>query len=544
MDLKNDFWLNEAQRVAKLGIFIYDIKNDMWTSSELLDEMVDINKGYVKNFNGWVNTIHPSQREEVKAYADETIKTGKDFNIEYRVVCPNEEIEKWVVGKGKVYFDEQGIPDKVAGTIHDISELKRSEERYKKLYVEFQQKQALLVSLINSIPDLIFYKDINSVYLGCNKAFEAFTGKKEEDIVGRNDFDLFNKEDAKFFSDMDLIMIQQQKHSINEEWVKYPDGKCVLLDTLKTPYYDPQGNILGIIGVSRDRTERSKKEEFQKSIEEERRRLNELKEADRIRTEFFANISHELRTPINVIFSALQMEELLLKDFSNENISVDKFKYTKMMKQNCYRLLRLISNLIDITKIDTNYFQINKINHDIVSIIENVTLSVAEYIENKGISITFDTDVEEKIIAYDPEKIERIILNLLSNAVKFTPCGGNITIKIEEHTSDICIRVKDTGRGIPKNKLNSIFDRFVQVDKSLTRTNEGSGIGLSIVKALVELHGGTISVTSEEGQGTEFFIYLPCKLVECGTSIISASGVEISESYIEKINIEFSDIYN
>ena len=215
-----------------------------------------------------------------------------------------------------------------------------------------------------------------------------------------------------------------------------------------------------------------------------------------------------------------------------------------MMKQNCYRLLRLINNIIDITKIDNDYFNINESNNDIINLIENVTLSVADYIENKGISITFDTDVEEKIIVYDPEKIERIILNLLSNAVKFTPRGGNIVIKIEDNTSNICIRIKDTGRGIPHSKLDSIFERFVQVDKSLTRTHEGSGIGLSIVKALVELHGGTISVTSKDGQGTEFIIYIPCKVVESQAHVKSVSAVQMVKNCIEKINIEFSDIYN
>lgn len=544
MDLRNDFWLNEAQKMAKLGIFVYDIRKDLWISSEIFDEIIGANDSHVNDLKSWLNTVHHSQRKEMELYINEAISTGKDINKEYLLASQIDGNERWVIAKGKVYFNEDGIIEKIVGTIQDISELKRSEERYKKLYVEFEQKQSFLESLINSIPDLIFFKDINSVYLGCNKAFETFVGKKAEDIIGHTDFDIFNKEDAEFFRAMDSRMMKQGEYITNEEWVTYPDGNHVFLDTLKTPYYDPKGNILGLIGVSRDITERNKKEELQKSIEEERRILNELKETDRIKTEFFANISHELRTPINVIFSALQMEELMLEGYSNENISTDKFKYTKMMKQNCYRLLRLISNLIDITKIDTDYFHINKTNNDIVSIIENITLSVAEYIENKGISITFDTDIEEKIIAYDPEKIERIILNLLSNAVKFTPCGGNITVKIEDNDSDICVRVKDTGRGIPDNKVNSIFERFVQVDKSLTRTHEGSGIGLSIVKALVELHGGTISVTSKEGEGSEFIIYIPCELVEGEDYTKSESCSQIGEGYIEKINIEFSDIYN
>ncbi|KZL90524.1 PAS domain-containing sensor histidine kinase [Clostridium magnum] len=420
MDLKNDFLINELQRIGKLGVFIYDIKKDIWNSSELLDKLAGISDSYIKNTKGWLNTVHPSQRADMESYANEVIKTGKDFDIEYRLACENDEIEKWVAAKGKVFFNDQGVPEKLAGTIQDVSELKKSEERYKKLY----------------------------------------------------------------------------------------------------------------------------NEELQKSIEEERRRLNELKEADRIKTEFFTNISHELRTPINVIFSALQMEELMLKDYLNDNIPIDKFKYIKMMKQNCYRLLRLINNLIDITKIDNGYFSLNESNDDIINLIENVTLSVAGYIENKGISITFDTDVEEKIIAHDPEKIERVILNLLSNAVKFTPCNGNIIVKVEDNTNDICIRVKDTGKGIPDNKLDSIFERFVQVDKSLTRNHEGSGIGLSIVKSLVELHSGKIIVKSKEGIGTEFVINIPCKLIEGESYAESTCNAQIGKSYIEKINMEFSDIYN
>ena len=213
------------------------------------------------------------------------------------------------------------------------------------------------------------------------------------------------------------------------------------------------------------------------------------------------------------------------------------------MKQNCYRLLRLISNLIDITKIDAGYFDINEINNDIINLIENITMSVADYIENKGLQLIFDTDVEEKIIACDPEKIERIILNLLSNAVKFTSSRGNIMVTIEDGIENICIRVKDTGKGIPAEKLNSIFERFVQVDKSLARDHEGSGIGLSIVKCLVELHGGTISVRSKEGYGTEFIIYIPCKLVD-ESHDDNVDDDALGKSYIEKINIEFSDIYN
>lgn len=288
--------------------------------------------------------------------------------------------------------------------------------------------------------------------------------------------------------------------------------------------------------------QRKRAEEELLKAHEERRRLDDLMEHDRVKTEFFANISHELRTPINVIFSSLQLYESNLKGCLDRNIYSNCHKYINIMKQNCYRLLRLTNNLIDITKIDVGYFEIYKTNVNIINLIEDITLSVADYIESKGLSIIFDTDIEEKIIACDPDKIERIILNLLSNAVKFTQPGGEIMVSIENGVENICIKVKDTGRGIPEEKLNLIFERFVQVDRSLTRDHEGSGIGLSIVKALVELHGGTIYVNSEIEHGTEIIIYLPCELVEKAKDLHQMSN-STEKNNVEKINIEFSDIY-
>lgn len=543
MNLENDFWLREAQKVAKLGIYVYDINKDEWISSEVIDEIFGINDDYIKNFRGWLNIIHSTYRAQMRTYVQESINTGKDLSKEYLIVRQNDGAERWVSVTGKLYFNEDGMPEKLAGTIQDISELKRSEERYKKLYIEFERKEALLKSLINSIPDLIFYKDINSVYIGCNKAFEDFVGMKEENIIGYNDFELFDKEMAQVFRTMDLEMIRQGKPRSNEEWVKYPDGKSVLLDTLKTLYYDHYGNVLGLIGISRDITEKNKKEKLQKSIDEKSRKINELREYDKIKTEFFANISHELRTPINVIFSALQMHELKLRDCSFLNDSTDKYKYTEMMKQNCYRILRLINNLIDITKIDSGHFQINEVNCNIIRLIENVALSVAQFVNDKGLTLIFDTNVEEKIIACDPEKIERIILNLLSNAVKFTEPGGTINFNIEDTGDYICIIVKDNGRGIPDEKINHIFDRFVQVDKSLARNHEGSGIGLSIVKALVELHGGSVKAFSQLGKGSEFVIELPVKILERDQLLECPSFEKDSKYYLDRLNVEFSDIY-
>lgn len=264
-----------------------------------------------------------------------------------------------------------------------------------------------------------------------------------------------------------------------------------------------------------------------------------LKMYERIRTDFFANISHELRTPLNVIYSAEQMAERMVAGGNINNKKIDK--YLKMMKQNCFRLIKLINNLIDITKIDAANFEIRLRNMDIVKVVEDITLSVAEYIENKGVVLVFDTEVEEKVIVCDPDVVERVMLNLLSNAVKFTDKGGYIFVNIYKGDGQVYLSVKDTGVGISDKAKEQIFSRFVQVDKSVRRCREGSGIGLSLVKSLLEVHGGSISVNSKLGEGSEFIVALCDRILEDEGVTREASKGE--DERIQMIDIEFSDIY-
>jgi signal transduction histidine kinase len=266
--------------------------------------------------------------------------------------------------------------------------------------------------------------------------------------------------------------------------------------------------------------------------------LSESREKNKFITEFFSNISHELKTPLNVIFSSLQMLNLYNENIEEE-IIIKRKKYLEIMKQNSLRLIKLINNLLDMTKFDSGFITLNTKNGNIVSLVEDITMSVVSFAENKQIEIIFDTEVEEKQMAFDGDKIERIILNLLSNALKFTNKGGKVFICIYDHEDSIGISVKDTGIGIPKDKQELIFERFGQVDKTLRRNYEGTGIGLSLVQSYVKLHKGKIRVISEIDKGTEFIITLPVYLVEENDN----EKKEIEKSIIERANIELSDIY-
>lgn len=278
----------------------------------------------------------------------------------------------------------------------------------------------------------------------------------------------------------------------------------------------------------------------EKKMEEQKNELEKAIHLESIKNEFFANISHEFKTPLNIILGSMQ---LLNQNIQNDNITIDKLKRCSgTIKQNSYRLLRLVNNLIDMSRIDTGYYELQLSNNNIVSIIEDITLSVVHYVENKNISLIFDTEVEEEFIACDPDKIERIMLNLLSNAIKYTDVGGTISVDLKSDNKNIIVCVKDNGAGMPNNKLDIIFDRFGQVNSSLTKKCEGSGIGLSLVKSLIEMHGGSIDVRSEVGKGSEFIFKLPILKIKNEENIVAYR--ESKHTQIEKCNVEFSDIYN
>ncbi|MFT8313866.1 MAG: HAMP domain-containing sensor histidine kinase [Clostridium sp.] len=265
--------------------------------------------------------------------------------------------------------------------------------------------------------------------------------------------------------------------------------------------------------------------------------INRANEIDKMKMEFLANISHELRTPVNVIFSSIQLVELgLTKGDIGSNEKT--LNYLKIMKQNCYRLIKLSNNFIDMSKIEAGFMELNLNNVEIVKVIEDITLSIVPFAEERGINIVFDTEIEEKIIACDVEKIERVMLNLLSNAIKFTPKDGKIEVYMYEKDNNLHISVKDNGIGIPKYMQDRIFDRFTQVKDGLLKENEGSGIGLSLVKYLVEMHGGRVILESDMNKGCKFNIILPCNIIK-GKDIGNFNDNGIA---MKKIEIEFSDL--
>ena len=263
----------------------------------------------------------------------------------------------------------------------------------------------------------------------------------------------------------------------------------------------------------------------------------------KIKDDFFSFISHEFKTPLTIIYAAIQALELIC----GSELSEKAKKFIGQIRQNSLRQLRLVNNLLEITKAENGYLKLYKKNIDIVFLTKAITESVMQYSKGKNVNLSFQSSLDKKLIAVDDEKYERILLNLLSNAIKFTPAGKNIFVRVYNRDKEVCIEVKDEGIGIPKQKQNLIFDRFRQVDCSLVRNAEGTGIGLALVKLLVNAMKGKIVIDSEEGRGTTFTIIFPdekCFESDGNTDDGSKQAENSTDSRLIRIaEIELSDIY-
>ncbi len=473
--------------------------------------------------------LHPEDREAVRSVFRSLV--GNDTlinNSRNRYRC-KDGTYKWLSWNCTTHQRESLI----YCTVRDITSIKYYEDR-------LTQSEERYRTLVEASPFGIIMVEDNIIQYA-NQAAQKLSAA--EDVNG-----LIKKEIYDFIPhSLHRLAARRMRRMLKESYRTSLAGELTLVN-LKGELIDleitglrmPNRNDT-IMLITRDIISRKHAEELKQNLEEKKKSLDKVIEYDRMKTDFFSNISHEFKTPLNVILGTLQLLNLYLQE---DVIYVDaklKKKF-EMMKQNCYRLLRLVNNVIDITRIDSGYYEIQLANYDIVAIIKAIAYSVKEYIEAKGIQFDFDTNVHSKVIACDPDKMERIFLNLISNAIKFTKSGGSIKVAIEVNSHSVKVYVKDTGIGMPYDKQNTIFNRFIQLDKSLTKNYEGSGIGLSLVESLVKMHNGCITVNSQEGKGSEFIIELPCVTIP---EEVMAVGEEAAafDLPVERINIEFSDIY-
>lgn len=349
----------------------------------------------------------------------------------------------------------------------------------------------------------------------------------EKDIVGKYVKDIAPVIFEKGVCDIALLAGYSRETVIldNVEYIT-PGGESVFQKLFLCPVFNENNIVTHIASVGIDLTE-------QVLIQ------NKIQELSRAKEDFFSVVSHELRTPINVILSAEKVINSMISKPTEDDLKKIR-RWLKMVRQNSLRLLKLVNNILDLSKIDAGYLQASKKNVDFVALVKKIYDSIAPFVEQKGLGITFRNDVKKLIIAVDDEKIERVIFNLVSNAVKYNKEDGKIEISLSRDQHNVYIQIRDTGIGIPGDKLDIIFERFLQVNSSLSRHREGAGIGLSLCKAIAHLHDGDITVESKLDEGSTFTLKLPIIKIDDTYEYETQS----SGNYSEIANIELSDIYS
>jgi PAS domain S-box-containing protein len=461
--------------------------------------------------------------------------------INEKLTLRNSKMTKHISVNGRPIYDSNGNIKFAVLCSRDITDLIIQNK-----IIEEQKKELEVV--IENIEDAIFVYDMEGKLHTFNTAAKDYFPKenlnKYADGYSYTKFFHFDNENIEIpAEERPFALIKKGQIVRNYKAKMVQEDKIKYINISGTPVYSSDGRVQLSIVRSRDITEDVNKEHIIRQqqeliLEAEREKSETLEVALEMKDEFLSIISHEFRTPLNVINTAIQAMNFVCKDELSDRTK----EYIKMIKQNVFRQMRLVNNLLDITRTNSGHIKINKKNLDIVYLTKSITESVDTYATDKGVGVTFVSSVNKKIIGIDDEKYERILLNLISNAIKFSIKDKLVTVKLSSVKGKVRIEVIDNGIGIPENKIDLIFERFGQVDSSLSRYAEGAGIGLSLVKKIVDALGGSISVKSTEGKGSTFTIMLPNEKVT--EDCTDKPMVELlGNRLIEVTNVEFSDIY-
>ncbi|HAN6191963.1 aerobic respiration two-component sensor histidine kinase ArcB [Escherichia coli] len=361
-------------------------------------------------------------------------------------------------------------------------EIKEREETQ----IQLEQQSSFLRSFLDASPDLVFYRNEDKEFSGCNRAMELLTGKSEKQLVHLKPADVYSPEAAAKVIETDEKVFRHNVSLTYEQWLDYPDGRKACFEIRKVPYYDRVGKRHGLMGFGRDITER-------------KRYQDALERASRDKTTFISTISHELRTPLNGIVG---LSRILL----DTELTAEQEKYLKTIHVSAVTLGNILNDIIDMDKMERRKVQLDNQPVDFTSFLADLENLSALQAQQKGLRFNLEPTLPlpHQVIT-DGTRLRQILWNLISNAVKFTQ-QGQVTVRVRYDEGDMLhFEVEDSGIGIPQDELDKIFAMYYQVkDSHGGKPATGTGIGLAVSRRLAKNMGGDITVTSEQGKGSTF----------------------------------------
>ncbi|MEA5452446.1 PAS domain-containing protein [Leptolyngbya sp. CCNP1308] len=511
---KSQAALSEAQRMVHLGSWEVDVATSKLTWSEELFYIFgfdpsDPEPAYAEHFD----FIHPEDRGRLEEYVDLAMREGNPYELELRILRVDGTV-RYLDARGEAKRDDQGQITKIFGTALDITERKVAE-------LERQNLSNRLTLALSSGAIGCWDWDIQQNTIFWDERMYELYGAAAADIAASVPYEIWansvHPDDRAATETLLQQAILGQAIYDPEFRVIHGDGSIHHIKAHGMVVLDAEGNPKSMIGVNLDISDRKRSEAERQQAEDRLQQINErlmltnaeLDRATRLKDEFLANMSHELRTPLNAI---LGMSEGL-KEHVFGSLSDRQRQAVETIERSGTHLLDLINDILDLSKIEAGKLELETALVSVQYLCESSLTFVRQLALSKDVGLSLEIAQAIPDIVVDERRIRQVLINLLSNAVKFTPSGGQVTLqaRVEQQNgrNHLKLSVTDTGIGIAPDDIAKLFQPFVQIDSSLSRQYNGTGLGLALVRKMAELHGGTVSVTSEVNQGSCFTLNLP-----------------------------------
>jgi PAS domain S-box-containing protein len=498
--------------VANLPGAVYRCAADEdWTMTFLSDVIREITGYPASDFidnaaRSFASVIHPGDRAAVSRSIGAAVRRKEPFELEYRIAHADGSV-RWVAEKGQPIIGPGGSVLWLDGAIFDVTEQNVAEAALAKERDRIARTNHLLDSIVESLPTPLFLKDADELrFARVNRAAEELWGLPRETLIGKSDRDFFPLEQAESFIVTDRrVLDAQQLLDIPEEPLETKALGTRYLHTRKVPIVDETGRSRYLLGISLDITDQKlAAAELERLLGQLAEQNEQLRALDRLKDEFVALVSHELRTPLTSILGYL---ELVLEGEAGE-ISADQARFLTIIDRNARRLLRLVGDLLFVAQIEAGQLAIEREPCDLAQLAADCIEAARPQAFEQEVELRFESEARVELLG-DRTRLAQLLDNLVSNAIKFTPEGGLVRVRLARHGRRVVVGVSDTGIGIPPEEHASLFQRFFRSSEATRRAIPGTGLGLTITKAIVDAHGGSIDIESELGSGTTFLVELP-----------------------------------